>query len=86
MADSERAHVDVAVALVTDENQRVLLTFNENWGMFTLPMTGRGRGSQGPEPRTRAVLHAAVDVAHDPAGERDVEEQRPVVGGDRIGQ
>jgi hypothetical protein len=62
MADSERAHVDVAVALVTDENQRVLLTLNENWGMFTLPMTGRRRGSQGPEPRTRSVLRAAVEA------------------------
>jgi hypothetical protein len=62
MADSERRHVDVVVALVTDENQRVLLTLNENWGMFTLPMTGRRRGSQGPEPRTRAVLRAAVEA------------------------
>jgi hypothetical protein len=62
MADGERRHVDVAVALVTDENQRVLLTLNENWGMFTLPMTGRRRGSQGPEPRTRAALRAGVEA------------------------
>jgi len=62
MSDSERAHVDVAVALVTDENQRVLVTLNENWGMFTLPMTRRRRGSQSPEPRTRAVLRAAVEA------------------------
>ncbi|MFI5459732.1 MAG: hypothetical protein ACHRXM_30270 [Isosphaerales bacterium] len=60
MSDSEVVHVDVAVALVTDDNQRVLVTFHESWGMFTLPMTRRRRGSQSPEPRKRAVLRAAV--------------------------
>jgi hypothetical protein len=66
MPDSERVHVDVAVALVTDDNQRVLSTFNDNWGMFTLPMTRRRRGSQGPEPRTRAAFRAAAEVLGTP--------------------
>ncbi len=44
MSDSERIHVEVAVALVADANQRVLLTLNAGWGSFTLPMTRRRRG------------------------------------------
>ena len=62
MSDSERVHVDVSVALVTDDNQRVLLTFNDNWGMFTLPMTRRRRGRQQNEPTTRAAVRAAAEA------------------------
>jgi hypothetical protein len=62
MSDSERVHVDVAVALVSDDNHRVLVTFNDNWGMFTLPMTGRRRGAEGLEPRTRAAFRAAAEA------------------------
>jgi hypothetical protein len=59
VSDSERIHVDVAVALVTDANQRVLLTLNDHWGSFTFPMTRRRRGRQVNEPPTRAALRAA---------------------------
>jgi len=48
MSDSEVVHVDVAVALVTDDNQRVLVTFHESWGMFTLPMSGLEQADRGP--------------------------------------
>lgn len=62
---SERIHIDVAVALVTDPNRRVLLTWNENWGSFTLPMTRR-RGRQRKESPTRSVLRAAADALGTP--------------------
>jgi hypothetical protein len=66
MSDSERIHVDVAVALVTDPNQRVLLTLNAGWGSFTLPMTRRRQGRQGNEPPSRAVLRAAAETLGTP--------------------
>jgi len=62
MTESERMHVEVAVALVTDQNQHVLLTLSENWGAFTLPMTRRHRSAQGNEQPSRAALRAAVEV------------------------
>jgi hypothetical protein len=62
MSDSERIHVEVAVALVVDANQRVLLTLNPGWGSFTLPMTRRRRGRQGNEPPSRAALRAAAET------------------------
>ena len=62
MSDSERMHVDVSVALVTDEHQRVLVTFNDNWGTFTLPMTRRRRGRHQNEPSTRAAIRAAAEA------------------------
>jgi ADP-ribose pyrophosphatase YjhB (NUDIX family) len=74
MSDSERVHVDVVVALVTDPTQRVLLTLNENWGSFTLPMTRRRRGRQINEPPTRAALRAAAEAVGVPI--RLVEESR----------
>ena len=76
MTESERIHVNVSVAIVTDQNMRVLLTFNDNWGMFTLPMSRRRQGTKGKEPATRAAIRAAalvlgvpvrlVDAAHGP--------------------
>src|SRR5262245_23810281 len=62
MTDGGRTQVEVAVALVTDPGQRVLLTLNEGWGAFTLPMTGRRRGAGGNEPWARAALRAAVEA------------------------
>jgi hypothetical protein len=62
MAESDRIHVDVAVALVTDQNQHVLLTLNESWGAFTLPMTRRRRSVESNEQPARAALRAAVEV------------------------
>ena len=59
MSDSERIHVDVSVALVTDDHQRVLVTFNDDWGMFTLPMT---RPPPGPPPER------TIDAGRDPRG------------------
>jgi hypothetical protein len=66
MSDSERTHVDVAVALVTDAEQRVLLTLNEGWGSFSLPMTRRRRGRNGNEPPTRSVLRIAAEALGTP--------------------
>jgi hypothetical protein len=62
MADSERIHVDVAVALITDLNHHVLLILNKEWGSFTLPMTERRRDLDVNEPPTRAALRAAVEA------------------------
>jgi hypothetical protein len=62
MSDSERVHVEVTVALVTDQNHQVLLIFNDIWGMFTLPMTKRRRSLQRNEPLTRAALRAASEA------------------------
>jgi hypothetical protein len=62
VSDSERIHLDVAVALVTDANQRVLLTLNDHWGSFTFPMTRRRRGRQVNERPTRAALRAATEA------------------------
>ena len=56
MTESERVHVSVSVALVTDRNKQVLLPFDENWGMFTLPMSRRRQGTTGKEPATSAAL------------------------------
>ncbi len=61
MTDSQRIHVEVAAAVVTDHNRQVLLTLNENWG-FTLPMTGRHRSAQDHEAPVQAALRAAVEV------------------------
>ena len=38
--------------------QARLLTFNDRWGTFTLPMTRRRRGREGNEPLTRAAFAA----------------------------
>ena len=62
MTGSERIHVEVAAALVTDQNQHVLLTLSENWGAFTLPMTRRHRSVQRNEQPARAALRAAVEA------------------------
>lgn len=62
MASSEQVHVEVAVALVTDASKRVLLTFNDRWGSFTLPMTRRRRGTQANEPTIRAARRAAAEA------------------------
>jgi hypothetical protein len=60
MADSERILSAVAVALVTDPKQQVLLTFDKQWGAFTLPMSRRRRRGQGREPAARAAIRAAA--------------------------
>jgi hypothetical protein len=39
--------VEVVVGLVTNPGRRVLLTLNERWGAFTLPMTRRRRRREG---------------------------------------
>jgi hypothetical protein len=62
MASSDQVHVDVAVALVTDVNNRVFLTFNDGWGSFTLPMTKRRRGAQANEPVVHSVRRAAAEA------------------------
>jgi hypothetical protein len=54
--------VEVVVGLVTNPGRRVLLTFNERWGAFTLPMTRRRRGREGNEPLTRAAYRAAGEA------------------------
>jgi hypothetical protein len=62
MTESGRIHVNVSVAIVTDPNKQVLLPFNDNWGMFTLPMARRRQGHQVKEPATRAAIRAAAEV------------------------
>jgi hypothetical protein len=60
MGASEQIHVDVAAAVLTDEHKQVLLTLNDNWGAFTLPMTRRRRSARTSEPPARAAIRAAV--------------------------
>jgi hypothetical protein len=60
--ESERIHVNVSVAIVTDHNKQVLLTLNDNWGMFTLPMARRRQGHHSREPATRAAVRAAAEA------------------------
>jgi hypothetical protein len=62
MANGAQPQVEVAVALILDENKHVFLTLNEHWGMFTLPMTKRRRGSTRYEPWQRAAIRAAVET------------------------
>jgi hypothetical protein len=62
MTESERIHVNVSVAIVTDQHKQVLLTFNDNWGMFTLPMSRLRQGQKGKEPPTRAAIRAAAEA------------------------
>jgi hypothetical protein len=62
MTESERIHVNVSVAVVTDRNKQVLLTFNDDWGMFSLPMAGRRQTERGKEPATRAAIRAAAEA------------------------
>ena len=67
MADGERVHVEVVAVVVTDRDQQVLLTFNDNWGAFSLPMTRRRRGRQGNELLRRAALRVAAEALGVPA-------------------
>ncbi len=60
MTESERVHVSVSVAIVTDQKKQVLLIFSDNWGMFSLPMSRRRLGAKGKEPATRAAIRAAA--------------------------
>ena len=62
MAGDDPMDVEVVVGLVTNPGRRVLLTFNERWGAFTLPMTRRRRGREGNEPLTRAAFRAAGEA------------------------
>ena len=62
MVSDDPMNVEVVVSLVTNPSRRILLTFNERWGAFTLPMTRRRRGRQGNEPLTRAAFRAAGEA------------------------
>jgi len=62
MTESERVHVSVSVAIVTDDKNQVLLIFSDNWGMFSLPMSRRRLGAKGKEPATRAAVRAAAEA------------------------
>lgn len=62
MTENERIHVKVSVAIVTDQTRQVLLPFNDNWGMFTLPMARRRQWLKRTEPATRAAIRAAAKV------------------------
>jgi 8-oxo-dGTP pyrophosphatase MutT (NUDIX family) len=66
MNEGERTHVAVAAALITDAKQRVLLTFNERWRSYTLPMSRRRPGRLGNEPAPRAALRAAAEALGTP--------------------
>jgi hypothetical protein len=76
MTESERIHVNVSVAIVTDHNKQVLLTFNDDWGMFTLPMSRRRQGHHSREPATRAAIRAAAEAVGVPVRLVD-QDQRP---------
>jgi hypothetical protein len=60
MTESERVHVSVSVAIVTDLKKQVLLIFSDDWGMFSLPMSRRRLGEKGKEAATRAAVRAAA--------------------------
>ena len=62
MVSDDPMNVEVVVSLVTNPSRRILLTFNERWGAFTLPMTRRRRGREGNEPLTRAAFRAAGEA------------------------
>jgi 8-oxo-dGTP pyrophosphatase MutT (NUDIX family) len=73
MYDRGDAQVQVAVALVTNRNDHVLLIFNDRWGTFNLPMTKRRRGRLANEPMSRAAVRAAAEALGVPV--RRVEEE-----------
>ena len=62
MVSDDPMNVEVVVSLVTNPSRRILLTLNERWGAFTLPMTRRRRGRLGNEPLTRAAFRAAGEA------------------------
>jgi hypothetical protein len=62
MAEDGRSQVEVAVALVTDQNHHVLLLFNDHWGTFALPMTKRRRGRLDNEAMARAAIRAGTEA------------------------
>lgn len=57
--------VPVVVALVTDADGRVLMTWNPRWGGFTLPMT-KPEDGRPAEAVERAAVRAAAEVVGRP--------------------
>ncbi len=51
----------IAVAFAVDTNKRLLLTWNTNWGCFTLPMT-KLQLEQPAETPEQAAVRAAAEV------------------------
>ena len=61
--------VEMAVTIILNENDEVLLDYSESWGVFTLPMTKIGlkpgltpKSDPIPEAPEAAALRAAVEV------------------------
>jgi hypothetical protein len=55
------AQPSIAVAYVVDSQGRLLLTWNDNWGAFTLPMT-KLQSDQPAETPEQAGVRAAAEV------------------------
>lgn len=55
------AQPSIAVAYVVDSQGRLLLTWNEKWGAFTLPMT-KVHSDQPAETPEQAAIRAAAEV------------------------
>ncbi len=62
MSAGSPPQVEAAVALVTNQNNQVLLVLNDHWGAFNLPMTKRRRGKLENEPMPQAAIRAAVEA------------------------
>jgi hypothetical protein len=62
MSQGSHPQVEAAVALITNQNNQVLLVLNDQWGAFAPPMTKRRRGKLENEPMARAVLRAGVEA------------------------
>ena len=54
--------VEVAVAVIMDEADQILWTWNEEWGTFTLPMTKIRAGKEMVEPARCAAVRAAAEA------------------------
>lgn len=55
------AQPSIAVAYIVDSQGRLLLTWNEKWGAFTLPMT-KVHSDQPAESPEQAAIRAAAEV------------------------
>jgi hypothetical protein len=54
--------IQVAVAVIRNDDQRLLWTFNRTWGRFCLPMTRCRWGRDGIEAPQRAAARAAAEA------------------------
>jgi hypothetical protein len=62
MSELEFEKRDIAVALILDEQERMLWTWNGPWSAFALPMTRRRVGAGIVEPADQAAARAGAEA------------------------